>query len=120
MGYALKYQQELETLTCCVCGVEFAAPMLFVQKRCETHEDFYCPSGHGQAFLGETEAEKLRKQLTEEKRLRSEEIEKRWATENKLAKVTKRASAGLCQHCNRTFSNVVRHLKSKHGGKAAK
>lgn len=34
--------------------------------------------------------------------------------ERKLAKANRRASAGACPCCQRSFSNMARHMKTKH------
>lgn len=36
------------------------------------------------------------------------------ATRGQLTKARKRADAGVCQHCHRTFANVARHVAGHH------
>lgn len=50
-------------ITCYKCGIPFLVPSYFKEKRINNHENFWCPNGHMQAFVGKTEAEKLREQL---------------------------------------------------------
>lgn len=90
---------------------------------------FYCGYGHGMHFsIGETEADKLRRerdrlaqQIAEKNDTIREERERREATERQLAaqrgvttKLRKRAAAGTCPCCQRTFSNMANHMKSEH------
>lgn len=49
--------------------------------------------------------------LSQELRVRTETLV-RVTTES--AKLKKRASAGICPCCNRTVSQMARHMKSKH------
>lgn len=43
--------------TCCNCGMHFAVPVDFQNRRKEDHKTFYCPSGHGQAYTGKSQCE---------------------------------------------------------------
>lgn len=121
MGYALKYQQSLETMTCHNCGMEFAAPEYWVEKRREDHKAFYCPNGHGAVFSGETATQKIARLEREKanaelsKRLAEQLLEaEKKKNQLELKRREKRAHAGVCQECHRTFSNVARHMQSKH------
>jgi hypothetical protein len=96
---------------------------------------FYCPNGHGQHYLGKTEAQKLTEKLEEERRLRqrAEQNVAMWADDAREAKdradkerhranaykghatrITKRAKAGVCPCCNRTFKALAAHMANKH------
>jgi len=91
-------------------------------------QQFYCPSGHTNAYFGETAEEKARKELAQaEKRLTwysdrldAERREREVAenslrtTKGHLTRVKRRIEAGVCIHCNRTFQNVARHMETKH------
>ena len=76
----------------------------------------------------ESEVDKLRKQLTDEK-LKRERAERdtEWArvaerqaeaarakVEKKLRLQTRRIEAGVCPHCQRTFKQLAAHMKCKH------
>jgi hypothetical protein len=114
--------------TCCVCGVHFAFDSDVVAKLKRTGDGFYCPNGHNLIFIGETETDKLKRELssalndrayfrdrldetaaelTTKKRLYTR-------TKNELTKVKTRIAAGVCPDCNRTFQNVARHMATKH------
>ncbi len=99
---------------------------------------FYCPNGHGQVFkAGESEEDilrrerdRLRQKLSEKddeirerreeaerQRLRAEAGERRVsAARGQITKLKRRASNGVCPCCNRTFSDLQRHMHSKHPG----
>jgi hypothetical protein len=83
---------------------------------------FYCPAGHTQCFpLGETEEAKLRRerdrlqQRIAERDDRISDLEKsNAATRGVVTRIKNRISNGVCPCCNRTFSNLASHIKTKH------
>ena len=113
---------------CITCGVVFGVEAGYQQRRKDDHRDYACPNGHWQHYTGETEAEKLRKQLkATEERLdlvrnlkagearRADHAERRLAaTKGVVTKLKKRAAAGVCPCCTRHFTNLERHMASKH------
>jgi hypothetical protein len=120
-------RRTLVPITCSGCGVLFAMTTDYIAERRKDHKTWHCPNGCDQYYPSETP---LEKQLREAKaRL---EAERGWAsrveqdlaaerkqhasTKGQLTKAKKRASAGVCLHCNRTFQNVARHMSSKHTG----
>jgi len=119
---------EFSSIECCNCGINFSVPALWKQVRRNDHRTFYCPNGHGQNFVAETEADKLRRERDLLKQRVAEknddirhEREQREAVERQLAaqkgqvtKLKKRASAGVCPCCNRTFTALARHMAVKH------
>ena len=116
MGACLAFNVMLSSETCCNCGIEFAMPASFQQKKRENGGSFYCPNGHGQHY-SETEVDRLKKQLDAEQRKTAFERNQRRETEKQLAKArTKiaRVNHGVCPHCNRTFRQLAQHMKSKH------
>ena len=52
---------ELQTQVCANCGIKFAMPLYYTNKRREDGGSFYCPNGHILHF-GDSEADKLRKE----------------------------------------------------------
>lgn len=127
MSAVLDFTQRLSTLTCCSCGVTFAVPQYFRQKRLEDRGNFWCPNGHSQAFV-ESEVQRLQKQLEAEKRnaewwrVNSQSKDKMIKGQNiqlgkvraKLKRTETRVGHGVCPCCNRTFVNMQRHMKTKH------
>jgi predicted nucleic acid-binding Zn-ribbon protein len=105
---------------CITCDCEFAFSARLKNRRLQDKASFYCPNGHSQCFT-ESEADRLRRErdrlkqdaarlndeIAEQKR-RAEEAEK------KLLTAKRRAAAGLCPCCNRTFQNVQKHMATKH------
>ena len=131
----IRYTVELVTDTCCVCQVPFALPADLVRRaREDTEVWYYCPNGHRQHYE-EDEAARLRRKLAAEKSARERaeasrdaaradavhQGDQRRAAERQVTaykgtvtRMRKRAGAGLCQECQRSFENVARHMKAKH------
>lgn len=114
--------QQLVVEECGVCAVLFAFPETLREKALADHSRrFFCPNGHNLAYLGKTEAEKLKDQLDRERdrsaRLASQrdQVEASLrATRGVVTRMRNRASAGLCPCCNRTFQQLARHMAAKH------
>lgn len=126
MAIVISTNAVLETETCVTCGILFAMPQDF-KNRCIAKplvKKFYCPNGHEQWYLGKSDQQKLREAEAElnnergRRRLAEEEAEKariaakREATRRK--NVQRRADAGVCQHCHRSFKDVQGHMERKH------
>ena len=126
MSAELAFTEHLEPLTCGECGIVFAVPIGWLTARRENKENggnFFCPNGHPRCFT-ESAADRLRKELEAQKRRtemavadaqaetarrkRAETKQKR--AENKL----RRVDNGICPECNRSFTNLHRHMKTKH------
>lgn len=104
----------------CWCGIRHAIPSELARQAEHNGRAVYCPLGH-EWVVKETEAEKLRKQLENEREYSARVVAARDQTEASLratrgvvTKLKKRASAGVCPCCNRTFQNVARHMATKH------
>ena len=110
---------------CAQCGTHFSMQAGLEERRREDGGGFYCPNGHPLSFK-ESEASKLRRQLKNANDTAKWEREHREAAERKVAaqkgvatKLRKRIVAGACPFgCHRTFTNLARHVASKHPGKA--
>lgn len=128
----LDFQYQLETVECANCCMTFAVAGRFIRDRRDDHKSFYCPNGHSNFYKGQSEAEKLKKQLEEKERAltwersRVAELTRRKTRiENSLRAVkgvaTKakealaRTENGVCPQCNRTFAQLARHMQSRHG-----
>ena len=115
------------TVTECWCGMTYAIPQTLYKHVHQQHENgreqtmIYCPLGHRWCFSGKGEAEKQRERAerlerslaNREEDLRSERAS-HVATKGQLTKARKRADRGVCQHCNRSFVNVARHVAHMH------
>lgn len=122
----------IEAMNCCECGLTFGLSSEFEQRRREDHRNWYCPNGHPQHFPGKTRLEQERdaaRELAQREARRRELAERRannaeqdadnsrrsaaaykgWAT-----RVRNRIKNGVCPCCNRSFSNVRRHMASQH------
>ena len=130
-AYTLTEKVTLVTEDCFRCGVVFAMPKEFREQRLRDKDTFYCPNGHGQCYT-ESEADRLKKQVA---RLRTE-ADQAWtaytaasdqaraaarsnaALKGVVTKQRRRAAAGVCPCCNRSFQALARHMASKHPGYA--
>lgn len=114
---------------CCTCGIAFGMTEDFMHRRRNDHKSFYCPSGHGQHYTGKSDATKLR----EAERMLGDERRRLQATRDLLAaeershastrghvtrkkKELSRVHAGVCpvEGCRRHFTDLGRHMKTKH------
>ena len=117
----------LTKMECGKCGIVFAMPTSKHSRCHEKGEDFYCPNGHGRVFV-ESENQRLQKQLDlererviREKSARAQASaeandlrEKNIKMVGKLSRVYKRVRNGVCPCCNRHFTNLENHMKTKH------
>jgi hypothetical protein len=124
----LEFPNKLEQVVCCECGVMYAIPALLRQQKLKDHSNFYCPNGHKQYYAGQTEEDRLRKELEakqaeldRKQRLLMEQLELRTAAERsaiaykaQTTKLKNRILRGVCPFCNRHFDNLERHMKTKH------
>src|SRR5262245_14216706 len=106
---------EFKFLQCGTCGVHHAIPLAMYDSKHSEGGFWHCPNGHQRGFGTGTvtaERDRLKQQLAQ----RDDEIAElsaarrkaeagRTAAEKKLAASTKRAMAGVCPCCSRTFSN---------------
>jgi hypothetical protein len=131
MSAAIYITVSLESAgACCACGVEFAMPSSLRKKRLADHKEFYCPNGHAQHYTGESEAERLKRELVAaNERIDSERKRHEWTRKDldnqknvnaglrgEITKIKHRVGNGVCPCCNRTFTNLRRHMGTKHPG----
>ncbi len=122
MSTAIAIQQrlDLETIECGECGIVFAVTEQYRRGLIDTSRGFYCPNGHRRAYT-ESQVDKLRKELAAKERALIWEQE-RVASLNKqlkrertaTKKFERRVSVGVCPCCQRTVSQLARHMQSKH------
>lgn len=120
-----KFVDEIEFVThsCGECGVLFAMTRDFQEARKKTREVWHCPNGHVRVFTGSSEADKLRAevqrkdQMLEAERARSARIEQERSQVAKAHhRMRTRVMNGVCPCCNRTFQNLMQHMKTEHEG----
>lgn len=101
---------------CCNCHMEFYMPRSLYDRAQELRMklQFYCPAGHGQHFMGESDADKFRRErdrLAQQIAQKDDEIA---AERKKTKRLERRVKAGVCPCCQRTFSNMAAHIKTQH------
>ena len=115
------------TTTDCWCGLPFAMPTRLYEQCKKNGNTFYCPLGHTVVFR-ESDVDRMRrardllKQQIAERDDRISDLYGQVETEERrtaaykghITKLKKRASAGVCPCCNRTFQNLHRHMTTKH------
>ena len=120
MAYTFTEETVLIAMECPACGVKYAMPTKLRDKREETGDSFYCVNGHSLSYA-DSEVKRLRRAVdaktAEANRLRDQyfaEQRQHEETQKKLRGLKKRTAAGVCPCCNRTFSQLGRHMQIKH------
>lgn len=108
------------TETCCNCGIAFGMPQGFRSEKLRNGGSFYCPNGHGQHYT-ETTVRKLERQLASEQSRHDQTKANLRDTKGSLVaekghrtRLKKRIKNGICPCCNRSFTNLKRHMNTKH------
>ncbi len=138
----LQFAFNFSTETCCHknCGITWAMPKWYAEQCRDDHSRwFYCPNGHSQHYTGKTEVELAREETEKVRKQKDAEIarvkeQQRWAEERAtqsmkradrqerraaafrgvVTRTKNRVGNGVCPCCNRTFQNLMRHMKGKH------
>lgn len=130
MTHCIELGITFATITCYKddCGLVFAVPSFWQQRKRRTHADFYCPNGHVQRYTTKSDAEKLRDELAaqkaetervrasrdEEARIRRGVERQLTATRGVVTRTKRRVGHGVCPCCNRSFAALGRHMATKH------
>lgn len=119
----------MKTVKCAECSELFGLSPETQAVFLRSSQTFYCPFGHGNVYSPKpSEAETLRRERDRLKQESARLAEMVRAAENSAAherarasafkgqttKLKKRIAAGVCPCCNRTFSNLARHISSQH------
>jgi hypothetical protein len=110
----------LQEETCASCGITFAVPSHWLKNKQSTGEGFCCPNGDRLSFAKGTETMLREKLQSEQERYRQLELQltnaqdQLQATTQELQKHKKRVANGVCPCCNRSFTQLQRHMKTKH------
>lgn len=106
---------------CCNCGIVFGMPSnLNRVLRDDPDKWFYCPNGHSQHYSKSATQRKLEetKKLLEDAQNRlAQERTSKIQIENLLdkeRKKLKRVQKGVCPCCTRSFTNLKKHMATKH------
>lgn len=114
---------EMKQEICCNCHMVFWMPHSFYRQCSEQrpHKEFWCPAGHRQHYIGESDLDKMRRRAQQAEQhnamLHAEAraaVQERNAAQADLKRHQRRTKAGLCPCCNRSFINMQRHIKTKH------
>jgi hypothetical protein len=111
---------ETLVVTHCWCGISLAIPSNLERwARDASGRHVYCPLGHTFVFRDNFQ-DKLKRERREHQATRdllTAEERSHSATKGHLTKAKQqvhRAEHGVCPHCNRSFQNLQRHVKTKH------
>lgn len=115
--------------TCKSCGIVYLVPKSFDDgmRQAGPRGTWYCPNGHSWSYT-ESEADKIRRErdrlkqdaarLVDEahdaRRQLDSERRRTAAARGQVTKLKKRAAAGVCPCCNRTFQDLARHMAGQH------
>lgn len=127
MGTLLNFNVQLHYLECGVCGIPHGISTTRYNEAMNSGKGWHCPNGHNLVFT-QSEKARLEKELAKEKQRRewaesnAERSRKSAAREERRArafkgivtKTKKRVGNGVCPCCNRTFQNLMNHMKSEH------
>lgn len=113
----------LKTIECYRCAMVFAMAASFYDRRVNDRETWYCPAGHPQHFNGLTAEQKLRDELERQRQMLEAEQARAASMRRERDRVAKahsrmrrRVMNGVCPCCNRTFQNLLEHMKTQHSG----
>jgi len=108
-----------ETLivTHCWCGVALAIPEnLSTYAHRHKGKAVFCPLGHEFVYSDTVEEQLARERRAHQatKDLLHAEERSHVATRGHLTRARKRAAAGVCPCCGRTFKQLARHMQTQH------
>ena len=112
--------EEWRRLTCSECGIVYFFPEAWCDRASEKGKSWQCPNGHGQHFTGATmDSMRRERDRLKQENARLEEVAAfaRLAAEKaqlETKRIKKRAAAGTCPCCQRTFHNMSEHMKKEH------
>ena len=104
----------VKTTECYTCGCLIGMSEDMYNRRLTDHQDFWCPKGHQQHFVGESEEEKAKRLLREEQNRHQRTLSRVNEVERERDRLKKRVKAGVCPCCKRTFRQLALHIKHKH------
>ena len=104
-------------LTCGNCGVTHCIPNELYETYKREGGFWHCPNGHRRGFTEGSlnrENERLKQQLAEKDDAINRAREDTHRAQMELRRAQKRAAAGVCPCCQRTVSQLARHVKTAH------
>lgn len=118
-----------EVHSCIICGVIYTLPKPVADAQRHKGGYHYCTNGHGQGWhKGDSEFEKMRRErdrlkqdiarADDERRdaiaTANAQLDRAKKAEARAKRLTKRAAAGTCPCCKRTFKELAEHMKHRH------
>lgn len=121
-------QVPLTVVQCGPCGGVYAINNDYHREKLEKGGYWTCPYCKCGWGFGESEVTRLRNQLAKEKhnveqaRARADDMRqqrdamdmRRRAMKGQVTKIRNRVGKGVCPCCNRTFTNLQRHMTNQH------
>jgi len=107
----------LTEIQCGSCGILHAIPTSMYDAARREGGFWTCPNGHSRGWKNGADQEELAKLRRERDRLAQQAAQKddELAAQTKqIKKLKKRASAGTCPCCSRSFSNMSTHMRKQH------
>lgn len=126
------YTITLVAVTCYKCGVIFGIESNRQDRLEKSHESFWCPNGHSQAYVSKTVEEKRIEELEREARTLKvsrdswrdqattarEEVQHQGRRINGykglVARTKRKIAAGRCPCCSHQFKDLERHMQTQH------
>lgn len=118
---------DLSIVECCLCHTTFGMTQELNKQRLDDGKSFWCPNGHNQhytksniKFLEEklaaaNERERLEREAKERAWSREKVMSNRYRAQKGIAtKIKNRVGNGVCPCCNRTFQNLLGHMRHQH------
>lgn len=125
--YTLTHSADLYVMDCGECGVIFAVPTSFNDRRRRDGRTFYCPNGHLRVYrTTDLDREREKRKLAEDRltweRQRRDQAEAEARHQAAVARGHKgahqrtknRVAKGVCPCCQRSFVNLARHMAGQH------
>ena len=118
--------EKFTVVACYSCGARFGIGSgLYRRAVTDAQGTIHCPACGKESCWNESESSRLRKQLeARDRELREQKcevlrqkqmVEIEHKNFERAAKRLRRVQNGVCPCCNRTFSNLARHMATKHG-----
>lgn len=121
--------EDMTQLQCPTCFIGYAIPNRMHQANVDgtTKDGWYCPNGH-HLIIRESQVDKLRRerdrakqdvafwedQWRETKDQKEAAERSASAYKGQVTKLKRRAKAGMCPCCKRSFVNLAQHMATKH------
>lgn len=118
----LEFSIEFNHATDCItCGVPIVMSKKLERQKRDDHSNYYCVNGHSQYWTAKSDVEILREKLAEKDRQLVFERERaatnfaaREKAEREALRLKRRIRGGACPCCKRSFTNLRRHMTTKH------